>query len=187
MCIRDRYFPQIRTFVPPSLRPNVAVVPTTFNMHGISRSNQCGNYYEIPGDPAGTCRPQIPTTSTFISKPPKRAKRKSPDTVANPGRWTKEEHKLFLEGSFSRIVGVALHGKDWRKVKAHIGTRKRSQIRSHAQKYFANERKNLVVIPTDRGRKENLRVVMAAGHRFKPRLVVGNIPKIRCPFLKTFL
>ncbi len=48
----------------------------------------------------------------------------------NAGRWTKAEHKLFLEA-------LELYGKDWKKVQQHVGTRTTTQARSHAQKYFA--------------------------------------------------
>ena len=44
------------------------------------------------------------------------------------GRWTQEEHLLFLQG-------LKLYSKDWRKIQAHVGTRTLVQIRSHAQKY----------------------------------------------------
>ena len=45
------------------------------------------------------------------------------------GRWTDEEHRLFIEG-------MTRFKKDWRSIERHIGTRTCSQIRSHAQKYF---------------------------------------------------
>ena len=45
------------------------------------------------------------------------------------GRWTKSEHKQFLEA-------MNQFGHNWRKVEAYMGTRTSSQIRSHAQKYF---------------------------------------------------
>jgi len=45
------------------------------------------------------------------------------------GRWTKEEHKLFVEA-------ITAYGKNWKKVEECIGTRTGAQIRSHAQKYF---------------------------------------------------
>jgi SHAQKYF class myb-like DNA-binding protein len=32
------------------------------------------------------------------------------------GRWTKEEHKSFLEA-------LKLFGKNWKKVEEHVGTR----------------------------------------------------------------
>ncbi|GKY98023.1 hypothetical protein MPSEU_000760400 [Mayamaea pseudoterrestris] len=45
------------------------------------------------------------------------------------GRWTKEEHEAFLEG-------LALFGKEWKKVAARVQTRTVVQTRTHAQKYF---------------------------------------------------
>eukprot|EP01038_Epipyxis_sp_PR26KG_P004877 gene4877-6833_t len=45
------------------------------------------------------------------------------------GRWTSEEHRLFLEG-------IMLYGKDWKKMQPLIKTRTLVQIRTHAQKVF---------------------------------------------------
>jgi len=45
------------------------------------------------------------------------------------GRWTPEEHRLFLEG-------IMLYGKDWKKMQPLIKTRTLVQIRTHAQKVF---------------------------------------------------
>eukprot|EP01041_Mallomonas_annulata_P005533 gene5533-11147_t len=47
----------------------------------------------------------------------------------NTGRWTREEHNLFLRG-------LELHGKGWKKIAALIKSRTVVQIRTHAQKYF---------------------------------------------------
>ena len=51
------------------------------------------------------------------------------------GRWTKEEHNLFLEG-------LRLHGKEWKSIADMIPTRTVVQIRTHAQKYFQKVAKN---------------------------------------------
>ena len=52
------------------------------------------------------------------------------------GRWTEEEHQVFLEG-------LKLHGKQWKTIATMIGTRTVVQVRTHAQKYFQKmERKN---------------------------------------------
>lgn len=45
------------------------------------------------------------------------------------GRWTKEEHDLFLEG-------ISRYGKEWKKIASLISTRTVVQVRTHAQKYF---------------------------------------------------
>jgi len=45
------------------------------------------------------------------------------------GRWSKEEHGLFLEA-------LLMFGKDWPKIVNHVGTRDTGNCRSHAQKFF---------------------------------------------------
>lgn len=52
------------------------------------------------------------------------------------GRWTSEEHCLFLEG-------LVLYGNEWKQVQNHIITRSATQARSHAQKFFIRIRKTL--------------------------------------------
>ena len=52
------------------------------------------------------------------------------------GRWTPEEHDLFLEG-------LMLYGNEWKSVQGHIKTRSATQARSHAQKFFIKLRKEL--------------------------------------------
>jgi len=49
---------------------------------------------------------------------------------SNSGRWTAQEHKLFLEA-------LEKHGKDWTKIQKHVKTRTTTQARSHAQKFFS--------------------------------------------------
>jgi SHAQKYF class myb-like DNA-binding protein len=65
-------------------------------------------------------------------------KRKSKPLGAdcNFGRWTDQEHQLFLEAIF-------LYGNEWKKVQQHIKTRNSTQARSHAQKFFINIKKRL--------------------------------------------
>ena len=45
------------------------------------------------------------------------------------GRWTQDEHKLFLEG-------LEKYQKQWKLIADLVKTRTVVQIRTHAQKYF---------------------------------------------------
>ena len=68
-----------------------------------------------------------PPTGTSKSKP---LASSSSSKKLSTGRWSQQEHALFLEG-------VKLYGKDWKKVQELVGTRSSTQARSHAQKVLA--------------------------------------------------
>lgn len=72
----------------------------------------------------------IPRTYTK-QQPPATSPNNGPPSPAseNTGRWTAEEHRLFLQG-------LEEHGKGWKKIASLIQTRTVVQIRTHAQKYF---------------------------------------------------
>lgn len=84
------------------------------------------------------------STKTELSVPANRLKLKpeqsyKKETKASrlgksTGRWSKQEHVLFIEG-------LKIYGKNWKKVESYIGTRTGTQIRSHAQKFFNRIRK----------------------------------------------
>ena len=59
----------------------------------------------------------------------KKRRRTARDNEETSGRWTPEEHRLFLEG-------VLQFGRDWKRIQALIRTRSLVQIRTHAQKVF---------------------------------------------------
>jgi SHAQKYF class myb-like DNA-binding protein len=54
---------------------------------------------------------------------------KSYSSSSGRGRWTKEEHNLFLEA-------LKLYGKNWEMIEKFVKTRDASHTRSHAQKFF---------------------------------------------------
>ena len=45
------------------------------------------------------------------------------------GRWTEEEHRLFVEA-------IQKHGKNWKMIEKMVQSRSPTQLRSHAQKFF---------------------------------------------------
>ncbi|GKY97219.1 hypothetical protein MPSEU_000680300 [Mayamaea pseudoterrestris] len=74
---------------------------------------------------------QIPSKSSSLTRSSSlggspRLSRKDKDKI---GRWSDEEHALFLDG-------LERHGKQWKMIADMIGTRTVVQVRTHAQKYF---------------------------------------------------
>ena len=55
------------------------------------------------------------------------------------GRWSIEEHKRFIRG-------IVKYGKNWERVKNEVQTRSDIQIRSHAQKFYKNEKLEIILI-----------------------------------------
>ncbi|KAJ8497442.1 hypothetical protein OPV22_007994 [Ensete ventricosum] len=69
-------------------------------------------------------------------------------------RWTEDEHEKFLEA-------IKLHGRVWRRIQEHIGTKSAIQIRSHAQKFFSKVDRNwgtgnAIEIPPPRPKRKPL-------------------------------
>jgi len=77
------------------------------------------------------------TATTVSSRVTTKSKKKKGSIVSgsqgaqgeNTGRWTADEHRLFLQG-------LEQHGKGWKKIASLIKSRTVVQIRTHAQKYF---------------------------------------------------
>lgn len=64
------------------------------------------------------------------------AKEESKDKE-NIGRWTKEEHQLFLHG-------LEMHGNDYQKIAALVKSRSILQVRTHKQKYIQKRYKEIM-------------------------------------------
>ena len=77
------------------------------------------------------------------------------------GRWTREEHQLFLKG-------LELYGKGWKKIASHIKTRTVVQTRTHAQKYFLKQKK-----------QRQFRADVTAGNFFSGGSLLGKKRKNR--------
>lgn len=65
------------------------------------------------------------------------------------GRWTQEEHQLFLKG-------LQLYNRQWRLIADLVKTRTVVQIRTHAQKYFMKMQKEN---KSDKVSKRNLKQI----------------------------
>ena len=65
----------------------------------------------------------------IYNKEEHRKKKIEKKLISKEGRWTEEEHNLFLEG-------IVKYGTVWKNVKKLIKTRTSVQVRSHAQKFY---------------------------------------------------
>mmetsp|Transcript_302 Transcript_302/g.494 ORF Transcript_302/g.494 Transcript_302/m.494 type:complete len:352 (-) Transcript_302:296-1351(-) len=55
-----------------------------------------------------------------------------PTKDPNRGRWSTEEHNLFLQG-------IEVYGRQWRSISILVKTRTPTQVRTHAQKTFSKD------------------------------------------------
>jgi len=87
---------------------------------------------------AAPAPPAAAAAAAVDAKQPAKKKKRGGSVMkkegATAGRWTPPEHAAFLQG-------LALYGREWKRVSADIPTRSASQVRSHAQKYFAKLQK----------------------------------------------
>lgn len=91
----------------------------------------------VPSDSALTPPTEHPSSVSNVVASRKSKKKKTLVSTSgdqgvageNTGRWTAEEHRLFLQG-------LEQHGKGWKKIASLIKSRTVVQIRTHAQKYF---------------------------------------------------
>jgi SHAQKYF class myb-like DNA-binding protein len=79
---------------------------------------------------------QSPITTPKIPSPHLKKKRFIDDDTGNTiGRWTRDEHKKFIEA-------IIKFGNNWKEVQEYVNTRTSTQARSHAQKFFEKIKKN---------------------------------------------
>ena len=79
---------------------------------------------------------QVTITQPKISSPHLKKKRFiDDDTGIIIGRWSREEHKKFIEA-------IIKFGNNWKEVQEYVNSRTSTQARSHAQKFFEKIKKN---------------------------------------------
>jgi SHAQKYF class myb-like DNA-binding protein len=91
--------------------------------------------------------------AVYVRKPKRKKTQEEPgeekgSSSSTFGKWKPEEHERLLEA-------LELYGNSWSKVQEYVGTRSRPQIRSHAQKYYAMQRKKVLQDLMNSGEIEN--------------------------------
>jgi SHAQKYF class myb-like DNA-binding protein len=152
------------TVLPPKISPDHSAMAASL-VHGVSGTNKDYDQAHVgqkrkdngsakPRRPSARGTSQAPAhggtelieSSASVDAAPLKKQKKNPRSdggtaphnrrkqlvVANSttGRWTPEEHSAFLQG-------LAVYGREWKRVAAGIPTRTSAQVRSHAQKYFS--------------------------------------------------
>ena len=79
---------------------------------------------------------QVPITPPKFPSPHLKKKRFIDDDTGNTiGRWSRDEHKKFIEA-------IIKFGNNWKEVQEYVNSRTSTQARSHAQKFFEKIKKN---------------------------------------------
>ena len=79
---------------------------------------------------------QAPISPPKFAAPHLKKKRFIDDDTGNTiGRWSRDEHKKFIEA-------IIKFGNNWKEVQEYVNTRTSTQARSHAQKFFEKIKKN---------------------------------------------
>jgi len=104
--------------------PNATMVAVAPAYHHAHATHQAAPRARAPSTASSAAAPNTAAAANTVS-----AIHPSTGQVENTGRWTAEEHRLFLQG-------LEQHGKGWKKIATLIKSRTVVQIRTHAQKYF---------------------------------------------------
>jgi SHAQKYF class myb-like DNA-binding protein len=95
--------------------------------------------------------PQMPQLSGNINPNALRTSRADRSNISY-GRWSETEQSAF-------VLGLELHGKNWKKIQPMVRTRTLTQLRTHAQKYYAKlarrQGKQVKCVPSNLTQNQN--------------------------------
>jgi SHAQKYF class myb-like DNA-binding protein len=117
-------FPQVKKGSAHTVSP---VNVSSLNATVASKKKNCNNHNNVLS--AGAAAAKLSTNSSGGGATASVTSSSSVQNGENTGRWTADEHRLFLQG-------LEQHGKGWKKIASLIKSRTVVQIRTHAQKYF---------------------------------------------------
>jgi len=179
---QPQFFVPPRNLLLPPYRPQSIPIPEIINADERSQPNKDNNKSVIIETPVVEAKPQTINESADISK-----QKPVKNEGTRPGRWSIEEHNRFLEGSVIVIlIAIEIYGKDWTKVEAHVKTRNRSQIRSHAQKYF-NNKKNVPNLSSSSQKKDTSKEIARSNNKFEVKTIKDVGPKIHLMYLEEYM
>lgn len=118
----------------PSIHPAATAIPVDTTTPSTAATKPSPAYSMNRVEQQSTSKSSLTTSSSSKKKKQVIAMATAQSATAtsageNTGRWTGEEHRLFLQG-------LEQHGKGWKKIASLIKSRTVVQIRTHAQKYF---------------------------------------------------
>lgn len=93
------------------------------------------------------------TVSPNLCAPHTRSPQVHPQSEHRTGRWSDDEHKLFL-------TLMKKYGRSWTKIASVMKSRTEPQVRSHAQKYFQKQARQ-----AEHQRAQQIRLDAARGER----------------------
>lgn len=107
---------------------------------------------------------------TIFANRKKRQSKCSRPKIRYYGRWTYDEHERLMEA-------LNLYGNAWKLVERHMGTRTRSQIRSHVQKHFQSVKRSMISEMAKKGELHKKVFLITREYRNNTRAIMETYKK----------